>query len=263
MNQKINIQEIKDSGILEQFALGLTDAKQNEEINSWLAASPELQSELIEIQNSLEVFASQYAVPVPDRIKTNIIQRIEQESKLLDLKKSYRSMLYRGIAAVAIPFIIISSYLWMNYQSSQTAVSQLNQKLNEQTALHLQDSLNLLDCNSRLDVLRNKDAKKILLKGTPVSPQSFAAIYYDTIAQKSFLDVSDLPKPPTQKQYQLWAIVAGKPVDLGVFELDQKQIAFKEIEFIKEAQAFAITLEPSGGVASPTMDQMYVVGTVD
>lgn len=87
MNQKINIQEIKDSGILEQFALGLTDAKQNVEINSWLAASPELQSELIEIQNSLEVFASQYAVPVPDRIKTNIIQRIEQESKLLDLKE--------------------------------------------------------------------------------------------------------------------------------------------------------------------------------
>ena len=96
MNQKINIQEIKDSGILEQFALGLTDARQNEEINSWLAASPELQSELNEIQNSLEVFASQYAVAVPDHVKTNIIQRIEQESKFLDLKKSYRNMLYRS-----------------------------------------------------------------------------------------------------------------------------------------------------------------------
>ena len=55
MNQKINIQEIKDSGILEQYALGLTDAKQNEEINKWLADSDELQLELKEIQNSLEI----------------------------------------------------------------------------------------------------------------------------------------------------------------------------------------------------------------
>ncbi|MEI2695094.1 MAG: anti-sigma factor [Saprospiraceae bacterium] len=263
MNQKINIQEIKDSGILEQFALGLTDAKQNEEINSWLAASPELQSELNEIQNSLEVFASQYAVAVPDHVKTNIIQRIEQESKFLDLKKSYRNMLYRSIAAVAIPFIIISSYLWMNYQSSQIEVLQLNQKLNEQTALRVQDSLNLVDCNSRLEILRNKDAKKILMKGTPVAPQAFATIYYDTLSHKTYLDVVDLPKPPTQKQYQLWAIVAGKPVDLGVFDLNDKQTAFKEIEFVQDAQAFAITLEPSGGVASPTMDQMYVLGAVE
>lgn len=262
MNQKINIQEIKDSGILEQFALGLTDARQNEEINSWLASSNELQLELKEIQNSLEVFASQYAVPVPDRLKNNIIQRIEHETKFLDLKNASRNMLYKGIAAVTIPFIIISSYLWMNYQSSQTAVSQLNQKLNEQTALHVQDSLNLIDCNNRLDVLRNKDAKKILLKGTPVSPQSFATIYYDTVSHKTYLDVLDLPKAPTQKQYQLWAIVAGKPVDLGVFDLDNNTSAFKEIKFIDQAQAFAITLEQEGGVASPTMDQMYVIGAL-
>ncbi|MBL7819628.1 MAG: anti-sigma factor [Saprospiraceae bacterium] len=263
MNQKINIQEIKDSGILEQYALGLTDAKQNEEINKWLADSDELQLELKEIQNSLEIFATQYAVPVPGRVKTNIIQRIGQELKMVELKSKYRRYMYQGIAAIGIPFIIVGSYLWMNYQSSRSELSILNQKLNEQTLLHIQDSLNLTDCNSRLEVLRNKDAKKILLKGTPVSPQAFASIYYDTLSHKTYLDVLDLPKPPSQKQYQLWAIVAGKPVDLGVFDLNEKQTAFKEIEFVKEAQAFAITLEPMGGVVSPTMDQMYVMGGVN
>ena len=66
----------------------------------------------------------------------------------------------------------------------------------------IQDSLNLTDCNSRLEVLRNKDAKKILLKGHRFHPrhlQVFITIPY----RKKYLDVLDLPKPPSQKQYQL------------------------------------------------------------
>jgi anti-sigma-K factor RskA len=31
---------------------------------------------------------------------------------------------------------------------------------------------------------------------------------------------------------------------------------------IGQAQAFAITLEPAGGSASPTLNQMYVMGNI-
>jgi len=34
------------------------------------------------------------------------------------------------------------------------------------------------------------------------------------------------------------------------------------MENIDDAQAFAITLEPFGGVLNPTLDQMYVLGNV-
>ena len=55
---------------------------------------------------------------------------------MVELKSKYRRYMYQGIAAIGIPFIIVGSYLWMNYQSSRSELSILNQKLNEQTLLH-------------------------------------------------------------------------------------------------------------------------------
>ncbi len=71
--------------------------------------------------------------------------------------------------------------------------------------------------------------------------------------------VENLPTPPTDKQYQLWALVDGKPVDAGMItDLEDLQ-AMKEMP---EAQAFAITLEPKGGSVNPTLEQLYVIGNV-
>ena len=71
----------------------------------------------------------------------------------------------------------------------------------------------------------------------------------------------DLPSPVSGKQYQLWAIADGKPVDLGVLDKTSKMTTPKAISLAK-IQAFAITLEKDGGSPVPTMDQMYVVGSI-
>ncbi|MNG37643.1 Anti-sigma-K factor rskA [compost metagenome] len=72
-----------------------------------------------------------------------------------------------------------------------------------------------------------------------------------------------LPANDQDHQYQLWALVDGKPVDLGVFDAkaDSAHILLKMKE-INGAQAFAVTLEKRGGSATPTMTQMIVMGGV-
>jgi anti-sigma-K factor RskA len=62
-----------------------------------------------------------------------------------------------------------------------------------------------------------------------------------------------LPDPPTDKQYQLWALLDGKPVDAGTFNVNSDSIQLQEVRNIANAQAFAITLEHKGGVRSPTL----------
>jgi len=64
---------------------------------------------------------------------------------------------------------------------------------------------------------------------------------------------------PSDKQYQLWAIVGGQPVDLGVY---QTGAAMQKMKNIEGAQMFAITIEKAGGSATPTLDQMIVAGPV-
>ena len=78
------------------------------------------------------------------------------------------------------------------------------------------------------------------------------------------MDITNLPSPAADKQYQLWAIVDGAPVDMGVFDLASAETdtTFQNVPFIENPQAFAVTLEPKGGSTNPTLDQMYVVGNV-
>lgn len=75
----------------------------------------------------------------------------------------------------------------------------------------------------------------------------------------TYINSSLLPQAAADKQYQLWAIVDGKPVDLGVINKDS---TFSTMKQVQNAQAFAITLEPLGGRPAPTMDKMYVLGNV-
>ena len=69
-----------------------------------------------------------------------------------------------------------------------------------------------------------------------------------------------MPSNDKEHQYQLWALVAGKPVDLGVFDSDTTSRDMKEMKSITLADAFAVTLEKRGGSPTPTMDEMMVIG---
>jgi len=111
-------------------------------------------------------------------------------------------------------------------------------------------------------VLKDLETKPVLMSGTPLSPTSNATVYWNGDKQSALLDIASLPTPEKDKQYQLWAIVDGKPIDMGVFDLDMDTSNLKEVPFIKNPQAFAVTLEPIGGVKSPTMDHMYVLGEI-
>jgi anti-sigma-K factor RskA len=99
------------------------------------------------------------------------------------------------------------------------------------------------------------------LSGLPTSPEprSQVTVFWDTASKDVFLLVNNLPQPASDKQYQLWALLNGKPVDLGVFDIRQEKLMVK-MKGVEKAQAFAITLEPRGGSAVPTMPNMYVYG---
>jgi anti-sigma-K factor RskA len=71
-----------------------------------------------------------------------------------------------------------------------------------------------------------------------------------------------MPSNDADHQYQLWALVNGKPVDLGVFDANGKLEGLQVMKNIGEAQTFAVTLEPKGGSISPTMSQLMVMGNI-
>jgi len=75
----------------------------------------------------------------------------------------------------------------------------------------------------------------------------------------------NLPPLTEAYDYQLWFILDGKPVDAGVFEVNDKGEFIGVVKHLPATltgiAAFAITREPNGGRPTPTMP-IYWVGNV-
>ena len=118
----------------------------------------------------------------------------------------------------------------------------------------------IVQLEHKLNILRRADTKAIDMKGLGIAPDAKVLVYWNPIEKSTLLSIQNLPVPPKGKQYQLWAIVDKKPVDAGVFMYDAT--AVQEMKAFDHAEAFAVTLEPEGGSTAPTVDKMYVLGTV-
>ena len=73
-----------------------------------------------------------------------------------------------------------------------------------------------------------------------------------------------LPTLPSDKDYQLWLIKNNTPVNAGIFSVSSQDDKFFKIEQMADiseqsANAFAVTMEPKGGMPQPTGD-MYLMG---
>ncbi|MBA3971077.1 MAG: anti-sigma factor [Bacteroidetes bacterium] len=109
-------------------------------------------------------------------------------------------------------------------------------------------------------VVMQPENKKIMLKGLDAAPQAMAAVYWNQNTKDVYINVSSLPSPSADQQYQLWAIVDGKPIDAGLFDMNSTSL--HKMKTIEGAQAFAVTLEKKGGSPTPTMTAMYLMGNV-
>ncbi|MBM3265192.1 MAG: anti-sigma factor [candidate division Zixibacteria bacterium] len=143
--------------------------------------------------------------------------------------------------------------------SLQTAIIQQEQQLTElRSELERKESL--------LSVLAARTLEMVLMNGLEVNPGGYGKVIWDPDRRAAILQVSNLPTIPTDKDYQLWVIRNQVPVSAGVFAIRQDgREPFFRIENLAETDrrsinAFAITLEPAGGVPQPT-GPMYLLGS--
>ena len=96
------------------------------------------------------------------------------------------------------------------------------------------------------------------------APLAVAVSLWDDSKQEGVFVVQHLKTLPPERDYQLWVLDNGTtPVDAGVFRVDESgnvRVEFKTKSLIKVAGKFAVTEEARGGVASPTLKNMVLVG---
>ncbi|MEM9259139.1 MAG: anti-sigma factor, partial [Bacteroidota bacterium] len=162
----------------------------------------------------------------------------------------------------ALLFAALAYYYFSSKNACEAATATL-QQTNERLVSDYQESqVALSQAEQRLRDATNPASKGIILAGTDKVPNSAAYVIYNPTLNKTYFKATNLPPPPTGKQYQLWAIDATGPNDLGVLDLDLDSDTLLEVPHLPNVAAFAITLEDTGGKPTPDLEHLQVIGNV-
>lgn len=270
----MNKEDIISSGLLELYALGMASPEETTQVEKALVQFPEVKKELEAIEIAMETYAQANAIEPSSHIKDKIFSQLTNEEggkvqeirsgnsnpeKIIQEKSLYRIPLYFKLAAAAMIILLIGS-IALNYSyysryqdtANQLQVARDEIKQNEDANLAMKDQLN---------VMSDKNAMPIVMKGTPQAPEALAKIYWMKNTGEVYVDPTNLPIAPEGKQYQFWAIIDGKPIDGGMIATRNGIYHIQKMKSFGHADAFAITLEKTGGSPTPK-GEMFVISKI-
>ena len=246
----MNLKEYIASGIIESYVMGLASEAERAEFEQMCAQYPELVAERRKFEESLEAYASEQAIRPPLEVKAKVLKAINT----MENSKSPRSIgLLRFVAAAAV--ILLVGMVVLYYQANQQNKDLAN--TNKSLAERLDKSEATL--NKLMGEISRPGTTVVNMVGTKISPSSSANVYWDSTNSSVYLVVKNMPELPSDKQYQLWALIDKKQKNLGVFDATDTKIILK-MDSTKKAQAFAITIEKKGGNPTPTLDSLTSIG---
>lgn len=272
----MNVQEYIESGIIESYVMGLASESERAEFERLCSEYPELVAARRKFEESLEGYASENAVTPPPEVKVKVLEAIGNTPSrkpassippkitTMQVQKEQpvnepasTPVLLRLVAAASVLLLVGMAYLYYQTKQENKDLADTNDRLK----VSLDTTRNVLQhiLDEQKDVVSNPNVTVVNMVGTQVAPKSSANIYWDSTSSNVYLVVKNMPKLPSDQQYQLWALIDSKPKDLGVFDAtDQKMIL--KMKNTQKAQAFAITIEQKGGSPSPTLQKMQSIG---
>jgi anti-sigma-K factor RskA len=273
------VEEIKayiESGILELYVMGDLSSSEKREAEEMAAQNPAIRAELTEIQKALEGYANTFAVIPAEHLREQIMSNLlnpsedktEEEIKPVPLSSSRSSSFYKYAFAACLTLLVMSIaalfVLYKRLQNSDQQLAALQQSTQMFTKRANYMDKQLAAGQLALSILRNPQVRFVKLAGTKAAPEASMMVAFNPVKKEVMIDLSAMKMPANdqQHQYQLWALVNGKPIDLGVFDKTSDNDGMKKMKAIEEAEAFAVTLEPRGGSINPTMEQMMVMGAI-
>jgi len=265
----MNTLEYISSGILESYVLGSTTAEETKEVEKYAAMYPDIKSEVEEIEKIIFTYATEHSTPPPSYLKGRILKKIQSETnttrsdiKVLNQTSESRKSNF-SFWSIAASFLVLLSAGFTIYFG--TINSKLDNSLTTMTKANaaLLDSIrsissSLSQMQNDLAILKDPMYKIVELKGLKTAPEAKAMVCWCPADKKVYVEIDKLPPAPQGMQYQLWAIVDGKPVSEGMLAMGNGLHAMKDVD---NAQAFAVTLEKQGGSPTPK-GEMYVMGTI-
>lgn len=253
-----------DENERQEFEQMMTDASDEERM---------LYRQMTSAANQL-AFAIEENEP-PESLKERLMTQIRSESgkeksqestqdetTIKGEEEGFNWPAFAGAASFALLIVCLSLIFYSFNLSSQ--ISQKESMIEQQQTQITELQNEVQQKEEMLAILESREVDMVVMSGMEVNPDGYGKIIWDSEKQQALLQVSNLPNVPDDKDYQLWIIRNNKPVSAGVFAVHNQADRFFKIEQMADVDeqsmnAFAVTMEPKGGMPQPTGD-MYLMG---
>jgi anti-sigma-K factor RskA len=246
------------------YALGALEGDEKLAIESHVAACSECTRKLAEAQGRMAVLA--FAAPPVEpsaAVKQRLMQQVRASAETFapvrPARERERAGGYFGRwwAAVLVPagaVLAIATILLWNQNR------QLDQQLaNLRTSMQEQEQ-ELQDARKVNELIASHDTVTVVLAQQPGMPAGTAHVMYNT-KMGMLMYNGEIDPAPATKSYQLWLVPAqGNPISAGVFNPVSgrpNHWMMKMPEGVSP-KAFAVTIEPAGGMPQPTGPKVLV-----
>jgi anti-sigma-K factor RskA len=276
----VTVKEYIESGLLEAYVMGMLSDDESAKVQDAAVQYPEIRAELDAIETALNTYANSHSVEPSEEIKAKVLSQISKtsqgEGEIIRIgqlnvepntQQDPRNNMVWSIAASVLLLLSLGINIYLYNKSTITenkahTLTIANKDLDSSVKLL---TANMKKMSSDMDRYKNDMAilmdpmyKLVELKGMKVSPEAKAMVCWCPGSRLVYFENEKMPDPPKGMQYQLWAIVDGKPVDAGLITMGAGLHKMKDVT---DAQSFAVTLEKEGGSDTPHGD-MYVVGNI-
>jgi len=285
-----NLKAYIESGVLELYVLGDLSPEEALQVEEIASQYPEVKDEIAAIEHAMERYAMQNAVEPSADVEARLFEKLgireedeletistspiysgSEEPKIVRLDNSngkIRTLRFALVACVAL-LIISTAALFITYSKLNDAhdqIASLNIDKQKFAGVVSQLEYENKGLDNMIAMADSKEWATIRMAGQAFSPKAKMNVYWNKKDKSVLINyvAMDLPKTDAQHEYQLWALVNGKPVSLGVFGKGDSTAneALQKMQAIQDAQAFAVTIEPKGGSINPTMEKLTVMGGV-
>jgi anti-sigma-K factor RskA len=232
------------------YALDAVSGVERVDFERHLAECESCAQEVRELRDTAAQLALAAAEPAPPALKNRVfneIQTVRQlppETTVVPLRR--RSFTQRLTAVAAAVFFVAAAGLGV-------VVVRQNSQLDDANAQAAQLE----------QILSSPDAKLVTLEPTENTPEGSGTmkVAFSASLDKMLLLSNDLASAPAGRTYQLWGIEGDNPKSMGFVTPENGEVDLA-VSGIGNADAVAISVEPSSGSKQPTRDAIVMTGAL-
>jgi anti-sigma-K factor RskA len=241
------------------YSLGALDDHDRRAVERHLRTCAECQTEMRKAEglvNNLPYLSDGEAPPVGlrSKVERRMAALAQPAVRMVEPRAIWwpRLAVGFGVAALLLAFAGWWMALDLNREilALRIEIRDMESQIAEQTA--------------QLALFRSPGSEVLLLAGQDQAPAAKGKMVWDPLTGGGLFLAANLPQLPADKIYQLWVIADGKPLSAGVFDVDARgsgELSVSQIPRRDSISAFAVTIEPAGGLPQPS-GAMYLVGAV-